>query len=545
MPLTDTAIRAARPKEKPYKLADSGGLFLYVAPKGGKLWRMKYRHAGKEGLLSFGPYPAVSLKAAREKRDEARRQIEGDRNPAVEKRRQEARARLEAATTFKAVADEVIAKAEKEGKAPSTLRAAQRYLSLLRKLHASPVADIEPIELLEVLRPLEAKGRHETALKTRAFAGRVFRHAVLTARAKANPAEALRGALTAPKVTHLAAILEPAQVGALMRAIEGYDGQPSTRLALQLMAHLFVRPGELRQARWSEIDFEAAVWRIPAARMKMKREHVVPLSRQALEAFRQVQAIHPGGPFVFPSLGSLDRPMSENTLNAALRLARLRQGRDDLARLPRHGLDAPERERQVDARRHRARLGPCGQRRSARRLSSRRALAGAREDDALVVRSPRRASGRRADPKVQEGRLTPPTEAPAPLPGQSMRVAAGFSDDESRQAEPESGRQGKRSASDRAHVVEGIEDFGDPLETRCWRICRIAQQFQCSESRRRTQAGAPSFENIEHSGSGDGKLCLSRTEIPQPGQCDRSARRPGFYLAVSSGIRFSPNSPPS
>jgi integrase len=319
MPLSDTAVRAARPREKPYKLADSGGLFLYVAPKGGKLWRMKYRHAGKEGLLSFGPYPAVSLKAAREKRDEARRQIEGGRNPAIEKRRQEARARLEAATTFKAVADEVIAKAGKEGKAPATLKAARRYLSLLKKLHASPVADIEPIELLEALRPLEAKGRHETALKTRAFAGRVFRHAVLTARAKSNPAEALRGALTAPKVTHLAAILEPAQAGGLLRAIEGYDGQPSTRLALQLMAHLFVRPGELRQARWPEIDFDAAVWRIPAARTKMKREHVVPLSRQALDTFRQVQAIHPGGALVFPSLGSLDRPMSENTLNAALR----------------------------------------------------------------------------------------------------------------------------------------------------------------------------------------------------------------------------------
>ena len=280
---------------------------------------MKYRHAGKEGLLSFGPYPTVSLKVAREKREEARRQIEGGRNPAVEKRRQEARARLEAATTFKAVADEVIAKAGKEGKAPATLRAARRYLALLKKLHASPVADIEPIELLEALRPLETKGRHETALKTRAFAGRVFRHAVLTARAKTNPAEALRGALTAPKVTHLAAILEPAQVGTLLRAIEGYDGQPSTRLALQLMAHLFVRPGELRQARWPEIDFDAAVWRIPATRMKMKREHVVPLSRQALEAFRQVQATHPGGVLVFPSLGSLDRPMSENTLNAALR----------------------------------------------------------------------------------------------------------------------------------------------------------------------------------------------------------------------------------
>jgi integrase len=319
MPLTDTAIRAAKPREKPYKLADTGGLFLYVAPKGGKLWRMKYRHAGKEGLLSFGPYPAVSLKAAREKRDESRRQIEGGRNPAVEKRREEARARLEASTTFKAVADEVIAKAAKEGKAPATLRAARRYLALLKRLHASPVADIEPSELLDVLRPLETKGRHETALKTRAFAGRVFRHAILTARARTNPAEALRGALTAPKVTHLAAILEPAQAGALMRAIEGYDGQPATRFALQLMAHLFVRPGELRQARWSEIDFEAAVWRIPATRMKMKREHVVPLSRQALEAFRQVQAIHPGGALVFPSLGSLDRPMSENTLNAALR----------------------------------------------------------------------------------------------------------------------------------------------------------------------------------------------------------------------------------
>ncbi|HEY5290373.1 MAG TPA: integrase arm-type DNA-binding domain-containing protein, partial [Caulobacteraceae bacterium] len=319
MPLTDTAVRAAKPREKPYKLADSGGLFLYVAPKGGKLWRMKFRHAGREGLLSFGPYPAVSLRTAREKRDEARKQIEAGRNPAVEKRRQEARARLDAATIFKAVADEVIARAEREGKKPATLKAARRHLALLKRLHAQPVSDIEPIELLEALRPLEAKGRHQTALKVRAFAGRVFRHAVLTARARTNPAEALRGALTVPQVTHLAAITEPAKAGALMRAIGGYDGQPATRLALLLIAHLFVRPGELRQARWPEIDFDAGVWRIPAARMKMKREHVVPLSRQALEVFRQVQVVHPGGSYVFPSLGSLDRPMSENTLNAALR----------------------------------------------------------------------------------------------------------------------------------------------------------------------------------------------------------------------------------
>jgi integrase len=189
--------------------------------------------------------------------------------------------------------------------------------------------------MLDAPRPLETKSRHETALKTRAFAGRVFRHAVLTARARTNPAQALRGALTAPKVTHLEAILEPAQAGALMRTIEGYDGQPATRLALQLMAHLFVRPGELRQARWPEIDFEAAVWRIPATRMKMKREHVVPLSRQALVVFRQVQAIHPGGPLVFPSLGSLDRPMSENTMNAALRRLGYAKGE-----MPSHGFRA-------------------------------------------------------------------------------------------------------------------------------------------------------------------------------------------------------------
>ncbi len=319
MALTDTAVRKARPTDRPFKLADGGGLYLLVTPTGGKLWRLKFRHAGRELKLSFGSYPAVTLKAAREKREEARRELGAGHNPAIEKRRRVARERLEAATTFKAVADEVIAKAKKEGKAPSTLKAARRFLALLKPLHASPVADVEPAELLAVIRPLENKERHETALKVRAFAGRVFRHAILTARSRNNPAETLRGALTTPKVRHLAAIVEPAAVGGLMRSIEGYEGQPSTRLGLLLMAHLFVRPGELRQARWAEIDFEAAVWRIPADRTKMRREHVVPLSRQALEAFGALEAIHSGGAFVFPSLGSLARPMSENTLNAALR----------------------------------------------------------------------------------------------------------------------------------------------------------------------------------------------------------------------------------
>jgi integrase len=182
-----------------------------------------------------------------------------------------------------------------------------------------PVADITPAQLLTTLRKVEAKGNLETARRMRSLASRVFRYAVATSRATSDPAALLRGALTAPVVTHHSAILKPQQVGGLLRAIDGYSGQPLTCLALKLTPHLFVRPGELRRAEWSEFDLDAAVWTIPAEKMKMRNAHVVPLSRQALELLRSTEALSAGQQYVFSSLYPGNRPMSENTINAALR----------------------------------------------------------------------------------------------------------------------------------------------------------------------------------------------------------------------------------
>ena len=185
---------------------------------------------------------------------------------------------------------------------------------------------IEPHELLAVLRKQERRGQLETARRTRAFASRVFRYAVATARAKSDPAMLLVGAVAAPRPANLAAIIEPKEAGALLRAIETYGGQPATRFALALSPHVFVRPGELRQAEWAEIDVDAAVWRIPAERMKQRRAHVVPLSRQSLAIFATAREVTGGGRFVFPAMGKRDRPMSENTVNIALRRMGFRQG---------------------------------------------------------------------------------------------------------------------------------------------------------------------------------------------------------------------------
>jgi integrase len=320
MPLSDTAIRAAKPRDRAYKMGDAGGLFLLVTPAGGRLWRLKYRFAGKEQTLAFGAYPDVTLKDARERRDEARRLLAAGRNPGLEKKQAAIAAAISARTTFMAVAEEVIAKAEAERKAPATLAKARWLLSRLEPdLGTRPVAEIEPAELLVIAKKFERIGQHETAHRLLAFAGRVFRYAVVTARARSNPADALRGALSAPPIKHHAAIVEPAALGGLLRAIEGYDGQPTTRVALRLAPHVFLRPGELRQAEWRDIAFEEAVWRIPAGRAKMRREHVVPLSTQGVALLREAKLLAGVSRYVFPSLRSLHRPMSENTINAALR----------------------------------------------------------------------------------------------------------------------------------------------------------------------------------------------------------------------------------
>jgi integrase len=320
MALSNAAIRAAKPSKKQFKLYDEGGLFLIVKPSGGKLWRLKYRHSGKEQALSLGRYPAVGLKEARAGRDQARKLIASGKNPAFEKKRAAVAASVGAANTFSAIAEELIAKRVREGLKEVTTGKARWLLSLLApELGKRPIAEIEPFELLAVLKKIEASGRLETAKRLLAFAGRVYRYAVATARAKRNIAADLQGALVAPKVKNHAAIIEPRAVGALLRAIDGFEGQPVTIWALRLAPHVFVRPGELRQAEWSEIDLDAAVWRIPAHRMKMKREHVVPLSRQAVAILKEARGLTGNGPFVFPGQRTPKRPMSENTLNAALR----------------------------------------------------------------------------------------------------------------------------------------------------------------------------------------------------------------------------------
>ncbi len=329
MALNDLAIRSAKPGTKPVKMSDERGLFLLVQPTGGKLWRLKYRIAGKEKKLALGRYPDVALKEARERSAEARKLIASGIDPSEKKRLDRLDAALKAATTFKAVADEYIEKCDREGRAAVTVAKARWLLSLLEPaLGTRPTDQITPVELLAALRKVEARGHRETARRMRSFASRVFRYAVATGRALADPAPALRGALTAPVPTHQAAVLDEKGVDALLRAIAGYDGQPMTQLALRLAPHVFVRPGELRQAEWAEIDLDAAVWKISASKMKMRQPHEVPLSRQATGMLRDAQALTGRYRYVFALLYPGKRPMSENTINAALR--RLGYGSDEM-----------------------------------------------------------------------------------------------------------------------------------------------------------------------------------------------------------------------
>jgi len=316
--LNDTRVRTVKACERPIKLSDSGGLYLLIQPHGSKLWRLAYRFGGKQKTLAIGVYPTITLKQAREKRDEAKRLLAANMDPSTERRLE----KLGASTsnTFRVVAKELLMKLEREGRAEATL-VKQRWL-----LHFAypaigdrPVAEITAPEVLSVLRKVEARGRYETARRLRSTCGMVFRYAIATGRAERDPSVDLRGALTAPKVIHRSAIVDPADMGALLRAIEDYDGLPLTKAALKLAPLVFVRPGELRKAEWAEFDLEHAEWRIPAAKMKMRRLHRVPLSKQALAIIHDLGALSGGGRWLFPSVRSTSRSMSENTLNAALR----------------------------------------------------------------------------------------------------------------------------------------------------------------------------------------------------------------------------------
>ena len=296
MALTDAAIRNAKPREKPYKVADSKGLYLQINPAGSKLWRLKYRINGVERKLALGSYPEISLAEAREARDAARKQVAHSIDPNFAKREARIEATVRARNSFAHVADDLIQKKTREGLAAPTLKKMHWFVKLLGpEFGRRPIADITPHEILHELRKHERRGRLETANLLRSFVSRVFRYAVATARADRDPAQLLIGALTIPKVKHFPAITDPVAFGGLLRAIDDYQGDPAVMAALNLTPHLFQRPGEMRQP------------------------HAVPLSRQALAILSDMRILSGSGQFVFPSVRTRSRPISDNTLNASLR----------------------------------------------------------------------------------------------------------------------------------------------------------------------------------------------------------------------------------
>jgi integrase len=320
MPLTHFDIQNATAEAKPYKLADSGGLFLLIQPNGSKLWRLKYRHHGTERSLSFGPYPNVSLAEARSKRDEAKRLMSEGADPAVRKKLDRIAAETAARNTFGLIVEEFLANLEANGAAPSTMSKNKWLLEDLAKPLANrPIAEITAAEILDLLKRIEKSGRRETARRLRGVMGSVFRLAVVTLRAPTDPTYALQGALLRANSKPRAAITEERKFGALLRAIDDYDGWPTIKAALKFLALTFARPGEVRGARREEILFDKSTWRIPGERTKTRRPHDVPLSRQALDVIQDMWPMSDDGDLLFPSIRSTSKPLSENALNAALR----------------------------------------------------------------------------------------------------------------------------------------------------------------------------------------------------------------------------------
>lgn len=320
MALTDTALRALKPTDRPTKHSDAGGLHVLLTPQGSKLWRLSYRFDGKQKTMALGAYPAVSLADARRLRDDAKALLAKAIDPSQHTKLERINRQAINAVTFKTVADEYLAKIAKEGRADTTQNKKQWLLSLaMPDIGSRPVSKITAAEILVPLRKIEAKGNYETARRVRSTIGQIFRYAIATARTDNDPTFGLKGALTTPTVTHRAAITNMKSFGGLLRAIWAYEGMPETRMALQLMAILYPRPGELRQATWTEIDFEKAIWTIPASRMKMRREHRKPLPAQAISILEDLHKFTGDGNYLFPAVTSRARTMSENTMNSALR----------------------------------------------------------------------------------------------------------------------------------------------------------------------------------------------------------------------------------
>lgn len=341
MPLTDTAIRNAKPGAKNIKLFDGAGLYLEITPPGSKLWRLKYRYLGAEKRLALGAYPAVSLKEARIKRDEARAHLAAGRDPGAVKQAEKLRAAALAADSFEVVAREWIDRhlsTKAESHRDKVIRRLER--DVFPFLGRRPIAEISAPEILAVLRRIESRGVLETAHRAQQNIGQVIRYAVATGRATNDPTQALRGALPPYKPEHMAAPADdPAAVGTILRAMDAFKGGPIVAAALELLPLVFCRPGELRTMRWEQIDFDAALWRYTVS--KTQTEHIVPLSRQALAVLRDLQPLtgHLPGGWVFPGGRSPMQPLSDAAINASYR----RLGIDTRNELTGHGWRAVAR----------------------------------------------------------------------------------------------------------------------------------------------------------------------------------------------------------
>lgn len=320
MALTDTAIRKAKPTDTPQKLRDGGGLYLLLRPDGARWWRMDYRRpvTGKRNTLSLGTYPTVGLAEAREKHQATKKQLAAGVDPGMQRKAERAVAVDRAANSFAVVGEELLQKREKTLSVGTATRERRLFQNDLEPyIGGRPVGDVTAPELLVALRKIEARGAVETAHRARTLAAQVFRYAIATGRAERNPAADLAGALAQPEGTHFASITEPKDVAPMLRALHGYYGTPVVVAALKLAPLVFVRPGELRRARWADIDLEAGEWRYLAT--KTETPHIVPLASQAVEILRELQPLTGRGEFVFPGIRDRKRPMSENTVNAALR----------------------------------------------------------------------------------------------------------------------------------------------------------------------------------------------------------------------------------
>lgn len=320
MPLTDIQVRTAKPTEKPFRLADERGMYLEVAVNGSKYWRLKYRLHGKEKLMALGVYPEVSLKEARDKRDAARKLVAEGIDPLAHKKAKKSAAIIDATSMFETVAREWFSKYSPNWVANHASKIINRLdADIFPWLGKRDIKSITAPELLETLRRVESRGAIETAHRILQNCGQIFRYAIATGRAERDISADLKGAIPPTKQKHHPTITEPKAVASLLNVINGYEGTFVTKCALQLAPLLFVRPGELRHAEWTEFNFETSEWRIPAEKMKMRTLHIVPLSTQALKILNDIKPLTGDGKYLFPGARSKDRPMSENTINGALR----------------------------------------------------------------------------------------------------------------------------------------------------------------------------------------------------------------------------------